>query len=220
MRAWIEVSPSLRITSEGAAWLPHEDALVIADVHVGYAHAARRRGGFLPNVESAAILARRVLEAAERVGARRLIIAGDLRHSTRDVDAAEQAEVERLLALLAPLDVALVAGNHDRGSSGMSAMLQIGAFDIVHHPPITVPTRWTIAGHLHPSTTIRDETGAGARYPCALVGQRMVVLPAFTEWSGGTDARRLLAELPGEKWTVLAMSGGMVYDGVVQMGKE
>src|SRR5215208_7031467 len=91
--------PALFLTPDGSAWLPDESALVVADIHVGYARAARRRGGWLPgDVESPARLVARLLAACARVGATRLVIAGDLRHSTRDVDDAERAEVAALLA--------------------------------------------------------------------------------------------------------------------------
>jgi uncharacterized protein len=213
MRPWIEVAPGLRFTADGAAWLPDEAAAVIADVHVGYARAARRRGGYLPAVEGAAALAGRVLALAGRVGARRLVIAGDLRHSTRDVDAAELAEVATFLDRLSALErVELVSGNHDRGAAGMVPLVRLGDVDVVHEPPAAAPERWTVCGHLHPSTTVRDETGAGARYPCALAGPRTLVLPAFTEWAGGSRVSRLAARLPAGEWRRLVIAGGMVVE--------
>jgi uncharacterized protein len=213
MRPWIEVAPGLRFTGDGAAWLPDEAAAVIADVHVGYARAARRRGGYLPAVEGAAALAGRVLALAGRVGARRLVIAGDLRHSTRDVDAAELAEVATFLDRLSALErVELVSGNHDRGAAGMVPLVRVGDVDVVHEPPAAAPERGTVCGHLHPSTTVRDETGAGARYPCALAGPRTLVLPAFTEWAGGSRVSRLAARLPAGEWRRLVIAGGMVTE--------
>ena len=215
MRPWVEIAPGLRLTGEGAAWLPDEAAAVIADVHIGYARAARRRGGYLPAVEGAAALAARVLALTGRLGARRLVIAGDLRHSTRDVDDAELAEVAAFLDRLAAAGlerVELVSGNHDRGAAGMLPLVRVGGVDVVHEPPATTPTRWTVCGHLHPSTTVRDETGAGARYRCALAGPRTLVLPAFTEWAGGSRASRLVPRLPEGEWRRLVVAGGMVLE--------
>ena len=207
VRDWIEVAPGLRVTAGGAAWLPEHATAVIADVHLGYARAARRRGGYLPPVESPDTVAARVLALTTRLGTSRLVIAGDLRHSTRDVDTAELAEVDAFLARLrTALDrLDLIAGNHDRSVStlGVPAMLPeiaIGEVSITHAPPSTAPARWTVCGHLHPSTTVRDETGAGARFPCAMVGPNIVVLPAFTEWAGGTGAGRLQRQLPTGHW--------------------
>ena len=207
------VAPALHLTAEGAAWLPDERTIVVADLHIGYARAARRRGGYLPGVETAGTLAARVLAIADRLGARRLVVAGDLRHSTRDADAEELAEVAEFLERLSTIErVDAVAGNHDRGAVGMSDRVRTGEFDIVHAPPHAVPERWTICGHLHPSAMVRDETGAGARYPCALVGPRIVVLPAFSSWAGGTTTGRLLASLPAGEWRRYAVGGGVVVE--------
>ena len=208
----IAITSEITLTGAGAAWLPAEAALVIGDVHLGYARAARRRGGYLPSVESADAAADRALAATHRVGATRLVIAGDLRHSTRDVDSGELAEVRAFRARLASLArVELVAGNHDRGGEDMVARVLIGSVSVVHEPPSTVPGHWVICGHLHPTVTVRDETGAGARYPCALVGPRIIVLPAFSAWAGGVAVRRLLTSLPAGEWKTYPIAGGEIY---------
>lgn len=207
------VTEHLHVTPDGAAWLPDESALVVADLHVGYARAARRRGGWLPgDAESPAALAARVLAACARVGATRLVVAGDLRHSTRDVDDGERAEVAELLARVregvAHVDV--VAGNHDRGET-YATSLALGPVDVVHEPPASAPARWTVCGHLHPTTTLIDETGASLRVPCALVGERVVVLPAFTEWAGGIRAGRARRALGWGDWREVACAGGRAW---------
>ena len=204
---------ALYLTPDGAAWLPGASVLVVADVHGGYARAARRRGGRLPtDTESPARLAERLLAACGRVGATRLVIAGDLRHSTRDVDEAERADVAELLTALgrglACVDV--VAGNHDRGDAWATS-LTLGDVEVLHEPPAAPPARWTICGHLHPRTTLRDETGASLRVPCALVGERTVVLPAFTEWAGGLAASRARRAIGWGEWREVVCAGGRVW---------
>lgn len=209
----VAVAPGLLVTADGGAWLPDEATLVVADIHIGYARAARRRGGWLPtDAETPARLADRLLAACARVGARRLVVAGDLRHSTRDVDDAERAEVAALLAALAAaLDrVEVIAGNHDRGA-GYASSLRIGEVDVVHAPPPGPPERWTVCGHLHPSVTLRDETGASLRVPCALVGARTLVLPAFTDWAGGTTAGRARRAIGWGEWREVVCGGGRAW---------
>jgi len=208
----IAISSEISLTGEGAAWLPRHATVIIADVHLGYATAAKRRGGYLPGVESAAASADRALAVARRVGATRLVVAGDLRHSTRDVDAAELEEVRLFRAGLSTLaHVELVAGNHDRGMAGMTTSTRVGDVEVCHAPPADVPANWVICGHLHPTVTVRDETGAGARYPCALVGPRIVVLPAFSAWAGGVPVRRLLPSLPAGEWQSYPIAGGEIF---------
>ena len=225
MRRWIEVGPGLRLTGDGAAWLPASATLVVADVHVGYELAARRRGGYLPPVQRGAVVGARLAAMARELCVTRLVIAGDLRHSTHDVDDFERAELAQFAAAL-PADVTLdvVVGNHDRGGSivGRSVLgpVRVDDLDICHEPPTFRPTRWTVCGHLHPRVTVRDETGASARYPCALVGERVVVLPAFSEWAGGTSAGRLLQSLPPGEWRALPLSGGHIADVGIVIGRS
>ncbi len=217
MQPWIDVGGGIRLTGTGAAWLPDERAVVIGDIHVGYELAARRRGGYLPAVASGAEIGRRLVGLTSALGATRLVIAGDLRHSTRDIDDMERSELADLAAVVRDqLSLDVVLGNHDRGGAmidGASVTsLRLGEVDVVHRPPRRTPIVWTISGHLHPSITLRDETGASARYPCALVGERTVILPAYSDWAGGTEARRLLAELSPGAWRALPLSGGQVAD--------
>lgn len=209
----LAITPFLHVTADGGAWLPDASALVVADIHVGYARAARRRGGWLPmDAESPARLAARLLAACVRVGASRLVIAGDLRHSTRDVDDAERAEVAELLATLreALATVDVVSGNHDRGEPWATSLV-LGDVEVLHAPPDAPPARWTICGHLHPRTTLRDEAGASLRVPCALVGERVVVLPAFTDWAGGLAAGRARRAIGWGAWREVVCAGGRVW---------
>ena len=217
MRRWVEIAPGLRLTGDGAAWLPAERTLIVADIHVGYELAAQRRGGYLPAVERGGVVGARLLGMARELAAERLVIAGDLRHSTFDVDDFEREELAQLEAALSPrvaLDVVL--GNHDRGGAivgrATTETLRVGDVDVTHVPPASRPARWTICGHLHPRVTVRDETGASARFPCALVGERLIVLPAFSAWAGGTAAGRLLDALPPGAWRALPVNNGAIAD--------
>jgi uncharacterized protein len=214
---WLEIVPGLRLTGGGGAWLPAARTIVVADVHVGYELAAQRRGGYLPPVERGSTVGERLRAMAIEHDATRLVIAGDLRHSTRDVDDLERAELARLEdALGAGIALEVVRGNHDRGGTIVGreivGTLRIGDVDIVHAPPTETPERWTLCGHLHPRITLRDETGAAARFPCALVGARVVVLPAFSRWAGGTSAGRLLESLPAGSWRAIPVSEGRIAD--------
>lgn len=225
MQRWLELAPGLRVTGDGAAWLPVARAIVVADVHVGYHLAAQRRGGYLPPVERGAVVGARLADMVRELSVTRVVIAGDLRHSTHDVDDFERGELAQFAAAL-PADVTLdvVVGNHDRGGSivgrSIQGSLRLGDIDIFHAPPTTRPERWTVCGHLHPRVTVRDETGASARFPCALIGQDVVVLPAFSAWAGGTSAGRLLESLPSGEWRALPVSGGHIADVGIVIGRS
>jgi uncharacterized protein len=216
MDRWIEVAEGIRVTGEGMAWLPEQHAIVVADIHIGYDLAARRRGGYLPPVLSGATIGDRIATIARRYEAGLVVVAGDLRHSTRDVDALEREEVVAFAnAVRQHVSLEIVLGNHDAGDAiaGTSqAALRLGQVDIVHAPPRTEADRLTVCGHLHPRVTVRDETGASARYPCALVSATTIILPAYSEWAGGTEASRLARALPGMEWRALPVHDGIIAD--------
>ncbi len=223
MQRWIELAPGLRVTGHGIAWLPAERTIVAADVHLGYELAAQRRGGYLPPVARGSAVGARLADIARELAATRVVIAGDLRHSTRDVDAAEReelAQLARAVGQVATLEVVL--GNHDRGGSivgsDTAGVLRIGGVDIVHAPPRLTPHVLTICGHLHPRITVRDAAGAASRFACVLAGERIIVLPAFSEWAGGAEASRLLAHLPGGRWRALPIVAGEIADLGIVLG--
>jgi putative SbcD/Mre11-related phosphoesterase len=225
VRRWLEIAPGLRLTGDGAAWLPGARTIIVADVHVGYELAAQRRGGYLPLVERGAAIGARLGAIAREHSATRIVIAGDLRHSTHDVDDFEREELRELAdALPAAVTLDVVRGNHDLGDTivgrEVTDTLCIGDIDVVHVPPMSPPVRWTVCGHLHPRITVRDETGASARFPCALVGERLVVLPAFSAWAGGTAAGRLLESLPDGEWRALPVSDGAIADVGIVLGRS
>jgi putative SbcD/Mre11-related phosphoesterase len=212
MRDQIALATGIIATGFGAIFLPDIHTAIIADVHIGYARAARRRGGYLPSVESVDTLIDRTQHMLHTLKATTLVIAGDLRHSTHDVDDVEQTDVEKFINTIAQRTrIHFVAGNHDRGSTAPHT-LSLGDIDIMHEPPTAMPARRTIAGHLHPSTTVRDETGAGARYPCFLTAGTLYIIPAFTEWAGGTKISRLRPQLPEANWHRIVLSNGLLYE--------
>jgi metallophosphoesterase superfamily enzyme len=203
MPATLPLAPDLHLTGHRAAWIPSRGAL-----------------GWLPPGETADAVAVRALAAADAVGARWLVVAGDVRHSTRDADEGEHEEVRVFLRAVAHrLRVTLVPGNHDRdaaiyGDTGVEVAggdVAIGESRVMHAPPRAVPTEWTVCGHLHPVVDVRDATGVAVRYPCALVTEPVVVLPAFSAWAGGSPLHKLRGALHAAEWRAYPMSGGEVF---------
>ena len=48
----------------------------------------------------------------------------------------------------------------------------------------------TLAGHLHPAVTLHGRGGDSVRLPCFWIRERLVVLPAFGDFTGGASIRR------------------------------
>jgi hypothetical protein len=159
---------------------------VIADLHLGYGQARRRRGDAVP-VTGLDDLRRAVAALRARHGLRRLVIAGDLCE-----DSSGLPLLPDLLSALQELRVELVGvvpGNHDRGlaESGVPLPLRpdgvpVGQWLVVHGDG-DLPQCPVVLGHFHPCL----RWGARLAAPCYLVGQRRIVLPAFSPDAAGVN---------------------------------
>jgi metallophosphoesterase superfamily enzyme len=44
-------------------------------------------------------------------------------------------------------------------------------------------------GHEHPAINLRDGIATSVKCPCFLAGPRVLILPAFSQWSAGSNVR-------------------------------
>ncbi len=190
---------------ERALWLPGESTLVVADLHVGKEAAFRDAGLAIPGGILDETLGR-LGRAIESCGARRVVVAGDLVHSRRGLP---EAVVARFAAWRAGVGAAidLVRGNHDRhapelppewrvGEAG--GELRLGPLRIVHEPGDR-DGAFTIAGHLHPTVTLRSGVDR-LTLPCFALTPRSLVMPAFTRFARGVA----VASSPGSRFYAIA----------------
>ena len=190
---------------ERALWLPGESTLVVADLHVGKEAAFRDAGLAIPGGILDETLGR-LGRAIESCGARRVVVAGDLVHSRRGLS---EAVVARFAAWRAGVGAAidLVRGNHDRhapelppewrvGEAG--GELRLGPLRIVHEPGDR-DDAFTIAGHLHPTVTLRSGVDR-LTLPCFALTPRSLVMPAFTRFARGVA----VASSPGSRFYAIA----------------
>lgn len=162
----------------GALHWPAQNALLVADLHLGKSERMARRGGtLLPPYESQATLAR-LADDLRDTGAHRLIALGD----TFDDDAAQDALGLQARATLDQItarhDCLWITGNHDPHAPGQ-ADLALGGLTLRH----IAADGPDISGHYHPKITL-----AGRRLPAFLVGTEHLILPAYGAYTGGLDA--------------------------------
>ncbi|MFT5143901.1 MAG: ATP-dependent Lhr-like helicase [Rhodothermales bacterium] len=62
---------------------------------------------------------------------------------------------------------------------------QVGSCLVLRHHPEISENGLVLAGHLHPSVRLRGPGRDSLSLPCFHVGSRILVLPAFTRFSGG-----------------------------------
>ncbi len=167
-----------RARASGALSWPRQQALLVADLHLGKSERMARRGGaLLPPFETAATLARLEAEITD-TGARHLICLGD----SFDDDQAAIGLQDALAGLCADLSVTWILGNHDprpKALPGLHAKEQQIAGLSLRHVARQGPD---ISGHYHPKLRV-----AGQRHPAFLIGTDHLILPAFGTYTGGLD---------------------------------
>ncbi len=180
------------------AFLPATGTLLVADLHLGKAATFRRKGIPVPEGSAQKDLARlAMLVAATR--ARRLLVLGDLFHARSGCTTEVFNEFTATRDRFAATEVMLVAGNHDRAVGRLPAGLGIDSvlrthdeppFHFVHEPgtPLPEPDRdepYTIAGHLHPTISVRSPSGDRLADRCFMAEPGLLVMPAFGSFTGG-----------------------------------
>jgi len=190
-------APDILLLPGRAALVPAARTLLVADLHLGKAATFRRAG--IPVPEGSA---QRDLERLEQLvrghDVRRLLVLGDLFHAKGGCTPQVFAEFAALRTRIADTAVVLILGNHDRAIGRLPASLGIDAclpsldeppFHFVHEPATGVagPDRhlFTIAGHLHPTVSIRSPSGDRLADRCFVAEPSVLVLPAFGSFTGG-----------------------------------
>ncbi len=182
-----------------------EATLFVADPHFGKSDSFQAAGLPVPSGATADDLAR-LSRCLDETGAQRLIILGDFFHTRASQSEQVIEALEGWRGRHRTLSVTLIAGNHDRHAGPPPASLNIigvcepyllGPFACHHEPPqrqSQVPTRYALAGHVHPVATLRDVDGTRLRLSCFHVGQSTTVLPAFGAFTGGHAIRARLGD--------------------------
>ena len=199
------ILPGLHAHPSGALWIPESHTVLIADVHLGYSWAQRRRGELGPLADVAA--KEKLLRVIAELNAQQIIFLGDLVHAPKPC-APEREWIESLLTDLSTrASIIAVRGNHDRAFAREFGHLPLTTVEIWTAPGLLalhgdrlarapVPGFATlIMGHLHPSLSLRDASGANQKVPLFLVTPSCVVLPAFSPFARGFD---VASGLPGE----------------------
>ena len=195
-------------------WLADSRTLLVADLHLGYSWAQRRRGELGPLADFRA--RDKLLDVCGELEPRRVVFVGDLVHAPRPCEPERLYIEETLRALAERAEIVAVRGNHDRAFarefghlplSTVEAWTSDSGLTAIHGDRLeraAIPETGTLVmGHLHPGLGIREASGAGQRLPVFLVNQRCIVMPAFSPFARGYDiaaglSKELLACFRGE----------------------
>jgi metallophosphoesterase superfamily enzyme len=190
----------------------------MADVHLGYGWALRRRGQLGPVGDD--LVCRKLMATVEELRPKAIVFLGDLVHAPKPAPEERRA-VETTVATLARFArITVVLGNHDRGLvrdfPGLPAEIcreWTGSGVVAVHGDQAIPEAdHVVIGHLHPALGVKDHAGASHRMPVFVAGSELTLLPAFSPLAGGCDVRGRLPILPKKEARVLVASGKRVVD--------
>ena len=182
------------------------NAIVLADLHLGFEEEAARQGYYVPRIQL-----RRALEVLRRgleeTGADWVIFAGDVKHSFSRLLRSEREELRELFGFLRGrgVRVTVVRGNHDNYLPIVAREYDVEIVEELYRDGVLVihghrrpgdeyrgRVEVVIMGHEHPSIRLRDKVGFIAKLPAFLVapyprlGARVLVLPAVGQYQTGT----------------------------------
>ena len=197
-----------------AIYLRDEDALCIADLHLGYEEALAASSGIaLPSRQLKEVehkLKAAISKCKRKIA--RLIINGDLKHVFSESSKQEWKEVPVFVEFTLNFveEIILVRGNHDtflgplKRFSNIKIVNELCMDDVLfihgHNKDFlsiirkAKETKNVIVAHEHPFLILGDCVGARVRLPCFLMGKlrlrgyekNLIVMPAFSPLAGGT----------------------------------
>jgi putative SbcD/Mre11-related phosphoesterase len=197
-----ELAPGIILDARRAVWFEAEQALAVADLHLGYAWAQRSRGAMLP-LSAQDDTVPRLAELVRDYGARELFVLGDVVQKAVPIEPVREPLRELCREIGGLVKLRLLGGNHDRGlarllsecevSIEVEGAVQLGPHWLLHGDASleleAEEDGRVFIGHEHPAIRLGDGV-ASVKCPCFLAGPRVVVLPAFSAWAAGSNVRQ------------------------------
>jgi len=231
-----EFAPGMWLDARRALWIPEARLLAIADLHLGYAWAHRHAGQLMP-ITARDTTADRLCALVDDYKPERVVLLGDIVHRAVSVKPVKEALLAVLDSLPPQVIVTAIAGNHDRDIEHLlhadSRFVPVTHFStsgcvFVHGDAASAAAAeadikatkakrgWVVIGHEHPSVTLGDGVATWEKYPCFLVCDGLVVLPAFSQWAGGNSRDEFMSPLL--ECTEIRSRVGIIGDRLLPMG--
>ncbi len=177
----------------GGLYMPDLSLLVVSDLHLEKGAAFARRGMMLPPYDTIATL-KILASLVARYDPKIVVSLGDNFHDRKGSGHLPLPLREIIKEMATGREWIWINGNHDPDGTvdlpGSSVDEMFYANLVFRHEPKlkSADTKGEIAGHLHPSATVRrrDKT---VRRPCFATDGARLLMPAFGVMSGGLDLR-------------------------------
>ena len=218
MQRLVEIAEGRYAHASGALWFPESRIALVADVHLGYGWAQRRRGELGPVVDGGA--AAKLAALLDELAPAELVVIGDLVHAPKPAPAERDLIARTLAGIAGRCRITLVPGNHDRGFAGDFPSVSVRLVDewrahgVVArhgHEPARACGTHVVLGHIHPAYAVFDDAGAAQKIPVFVAGASATILPAFSPLAGGVSLGVALTaevrDLLGRPVRIIAASG-------------
>jgi DNA ligase-associated metallophosphoesterase len=172
----------------GALYLPDEETIVIADLHLEKGSSFAKRGSLLPPYDTRTTLMA-LGGVIDRYDPRRVIALGDSFHDVGGPGRLAGGDAEALAGLQAGRTWTWIIGNHDPAlpdalGGEVAEELSISGLTLRHAPKAGEACE--VAGHLHPVGKV-VRRGGGVRRRCFVTDGQRCVMPAFGAYAGGLN---------------------------------
>lgn len=167
-----------------AMYWHNNNALLIADLHLGKQEHFRKSGIAVPNTNNNF---NNLIELINYYNPAKVIFLGDLFHSTKNNSINDAKTIFNNLNI----ELILVKGNHDILNTNIYNELNINLIDnyfyngvnLLHEPP-EQENEPTICGHIHPAVSLKGDAKSYLKLPCFYFTNNLIIMPAFGDFTG------------------------------------
>lgn len=171
-----------------ALYWPRKNTLILADMHLGKTGYFRSKGIPIPSAVMADDL-QKLSSLIHIYQPESVIVAGDMFHHDYNTDIDHFNNWRQQYQ---DTEFVLVPGNHDKLLKIDYDALDIRLTEKVHsldpftvvHEPGKNTDGFIISGHIHPGYTMGGRARQTLRLPCFIIGDRQIILPAFSAFTG------------------------------------
>ncbi len=165
--------------------------LIISDTHIGIENDYKKSGYEIPSQTQ--LMLKRIRKIKKQ--SKSLIILGDIKHSIPFTPEKEEEEVKLFINELRRMfkEVILIKGNHDAGIESIIDDVKkeyiTNNIALIHGHTVSDKAleHKIIAGHMHPVYSYKNHLGIVQRRKCFIISDKIIVMPAFTDLSAGSD---------------------------------
>lgn len=176
------------LTNQRALFWKEAESLVLSDLHLGKTAHFRKNGIALPSEIIESDL-QRLSDLIFHFQPKKLIVVGDFVHAGKNSEFNLFFEWK---SRFPDLKIVLVKGNHDRISK--DKLYEIGVTEIwevyeeqhfvFSHEKVESEEKFCISGHIHPGIRMKTPVGRFIKFPCYIVSENQLILPAFSSFTG------------------------------------